>query len=41
MGNVTKTALGNFEWIEKDDKSKFNEVFIKNYDENSDKGCIF
>ena len=23
-----------------EDLSKFNESFIKNYDENSDKGCI-
>ena len=30
----------NFKWIEKDDISKFDEKFIKNYDENSDKGYI-
>ena len=30
----------NFKWIEKDDISKFDEEFIKNYDENSDKGYI-
>ena len=35
-----KLPLGNFEWIEKDDISKFDEKFIKNYDENSDKGYI-
>ena len=28
----------SFKWIEKDDISKFDEKFIKNYDENSDKG---
>ena len=33
--------IGNFEWIKKDDKSKFDEKFKKNYDENSDKGYIF
>ena len=32
--------IGNFVWIEKDDKSEFDEEFIKNYDENSDKGHI-
>ena len=36
-----KLPIGNFEWIEKDDISKFDETFIKNYDENSDKGYIF
>ena len=35
-----KLPIGNFEWIEKDDISTFDEEFIKNYDENSDKGCI-
>ena len=35
-----KLTIGNFEWIEKDDKSKFEEKFIKTYDENSDKGYI-
>ena len=33
-----KLAVGNLEWIEKDDISKFDEESIKNYDENSDKG---
>ena len=36
-----KLPVRNFKWIEKGDISKFNEVFIKNYDENSDKGYIF
>ena len=35
-----KLPVDGFEWIEKDDLSKFNESFIKNYDENSDKGYI-
>ena len=36
-----KIPVRNFKWIEKDDISKFDETFIKNYDENSDKGYIF
>ena len=36
-----KLPVRNFKWIEKDDISKFDETFIKNYDENSDKGYIF
>ena len=36
-----KLPVGDFKWIEKDDTSKFDEKFIKNYDENSDKRCIF
>ena len=35
-----KLPVGNFKWIEKDNASKFDEKFIKNYDENSDKGYI-
>ena len=35
-----KLHVGNFKWIEKDDVSKFDEEFVKNYDENSDKGYI-
>ena len=35
-----KLPVDGFEWIEKDDLSKFNESFIKNYNENSDRGCI-
>ena len=35
-----KLPVRNFKWIEKGDISKFNEAFIKNYDENSDKGYI-
>ena len=36
-----KLPIGNFKCIEKDDISKFDEKFIKNYNENSDKGDIF
>ena len=36
-----KLPVGDFKWIEKDDTSKFDEKFIRNYDENSDKRCIF
>ena len=35
-----KLPVRNFKWIEKDDISKFDEEFIKEYDENSDKGYI-
>ena len=35
-----KLPARNFKWIDKDDISKFDEKFIKNFDENSDKGYI-
>ena len=35
-----KLPVTNFKWIEKDDISKFDEEFIKNYDEDSDQGYI-
>ena len=35
-----KLPVDDFEWVEEDDLLKFNEKFIKNYDENSDKGYI-
>ena len=35
-----KLPVGGFKWIKKDELSKFNENFIKNYDENSDEGHI-
>ena len=35
-----KLPIGNFKWIEKDDLSKFDENFIKNFDKTSDKGHI-
>ena len=38
MGNVSKLPVNDFKWIE--DTSKINEEFIKNYDENNDKGYI-
>ena len=37
---LQKLPIKNFEWIEKDDISTFDVKFIKNYDENSDKGYI-
>ena len=36
-----KVPVRNFKLTEKGNISKFNEAFIKNYDENSDKGYIF
>ena len=33
-----KLPVDGFKWIKK--LSEFNEDFIKNYDENSDKGCF-
>ena len=33
-----KLPVNGFKWIEKSRLSRFNEIFIKNYDENSDKG---
>ena len=35
-----KLLVDNSKWIEKDNLLKFDENFIKNYDENSDKGYI-
>ena len=35
-----KLPVDDFEWVEEDDLSNFNDSFIKNYDENSDKGYI-
>ena len=37
---LQKFTVDGFKWIEKDNLSKFDEKFIKNYDENSDKGYI-
>ena len=34
-----KLPVDGFEWVEK--SPEFDECFIKNYDENSDKGYIF
>ena len=33
-----KLPINGFKWVEKLRLSRFNEMFIKNYDENSDKG---
>ena len=35
-----KLPVDSFKWIKKDDLLKFDEKFIKNYDENSDIGYI-
>ena len=35
-----KLPVNDFKWIEKDDLLKFDEKFIKHYDENSDKGYM-
>ena len=35
-----KLPFNSFEWVEEDDLLKFNESFIKSYDENNDKGYI-
>ena len=35
-----KLPVHGFEWMEKDNLSKFNESLIKSNDENSDKGYI-
>ena len=35
-----KLPVDDFKWIEKDNLSKFDEKFVKDYDENSDKGYI-
>ena len=33
-----KLPVNGFKWVEKLRLSRFNEIFIKNYDKNSDKG---
>ena len=33
-----KLTVDGFKWVEKDNLSNFNDSFIKNYDENRDKG---
>ena len=38
MGNVSKLPVNGLKWVEKSRLSRFNKIFIKNYDENSDKG---
>ena len=36
-----KLPIDGFKWVKEDHLSKFNESFIKNYDENSDTGYTF
>ena len=36
-----KLAVNRFEWVEEEELSKFNDRFIKNCNENSNKGYIF
>ena len=36
-----KLPINGFKWVEKSRFSRFNEISIKNYDENSDKGYFF
>ena len=36
-----KLPVNDFKWVQKEELSKFNEDFIKNYDENSDKRYLF
>ena len=38
MRNVSKLPVNDFKWIKKEELSKFNEDFIKNYDENGNIG---
>ena len=38
MGNASKLPVNGFKWLE--DTSEINEEFIKNHDENYDKGHI-
>ena len=35
-----KLPVDSFKWMEKDNLSKFDKEFIKDYDENSDKGYL-
>ena len=37
---LQKLPVGDFKWIDQNDILKFDEKFIKNYDENSNKGYI-
>ena len=39
MGNVSKLPVNIFEWVKK--LYKFDDHFIKSYDENSNKGYFF
>ena len=35
---LTNYQQNGFKWVEKSRLSRFNEIFIKHFDENSDKG---
>ena len=35
-----KLPANDFKWVEKSRLSRFNDIFIKNYNENNDKGCF-
>ena len=35
-----KLPVNGFKWVEKSRLSRFNDIFIKNYNENSDKGYL-
>ena len=39
MGNISKLPINGFKWVKK--ISEFDDCFIKNYDENSNKGYFF
>ena len=36
-----KLAVNGFKWLDSDKINEINEDFIKNYDENNDKGYVF
>ena len=36
-----KLSVNGFRWLDSDEINEINEEFIKNYNENDDKGCIF
>ena len=40
-GWAISLPINGFKWVEKSRLSRFNEMFIKNYDENSDNGYFF
>ena len=40
MGKSQKSPVNDFKWVKQEELSKFNEDFIKNYDENGNIGYI-
>ena len=40
MGNSKKLPINGFKWLDSDKINKINEDFIKNYNENDNKGYI-